>query len=388
LVAPARVAAVMSTGSEVAVAPWCSHPWVGSSVLNSLFAVPISLVGQSGDRAHDASNVTRFLVAISVALAIAAIAATVPTSVGDERSEGRAAGRGKVTPRGMILMVTDNLEEGFNPADLRNMREVRVLVGRLLHRLPYEPDVLLLQEVRTKSAEHVARVLRKRTGHAYRVAARPGRRPYRQTPSKVIKSDTAVVYNAKTMKKLDAGFVKTSWPARHGDAQEQALRRKHIKRNAYAHFRERHGKATAAVASIHWPGTMRSQKYVNRYGRKWSARIAEFLQRKYPLKATKVHAIGGDFNRQSHRHSGSGEKVPYPFWRTLTSDHGYNDAVWTVDARPDNKDITNGGVDYIFARARILRAGIDHTYDKRAVPPRKYYSNHRYRWTVVKPRGA
>jgi exonuclease III len=332
--------------------------------------------------------VTRFVAAVSVTLAIVAAAATVLSSSGGESSAGRAAGRGKVTPPGTILMVTNNLEEGFNPADLRNMREVRVLVGRLLDRLPYEPDILLLQEVRTKSAEYVARVLRKRTSHAYRVAARPGRRPYRQTPSKVIKSDTAIVYNAKTMKKRDAGFVKTSWPARHGDAKEQALKRKHIKRNAYAHLRERHGKATAAVASIHWPGTMRSQKHVNRYGRKWSARIAEFLQRKYPFNATKLHAIGGDFNRESHRDTASGEKAPYPFWRTLTSDHGYNDAVWTVDARPENKDITNGGVDYIFARARILRAGIDHTYDKRAVPPSKYYSNHRFRWTVVKPRGT
>ena len=331
---------------------------------------------------------TKFVAAVSVTLAIVAAAATVVTSSGDESGAGRAAGRGKVTPPGTILLVTNNLEEGFNPADLRKMREVRVLVRRLLHRLPYEPDILLLQEVRTKSAEYVARVLRKRTGHAYRVAARPGRRPYRQTPSKVIKSDTAIVYNAKTMKKRDAGFVKTSWPARHGDAEEQALKRKHIKRNAYAHLRERHGKATAAVASIHWPGRMRSQKHVNRYGRKWSARIAEFLQRKYPVNATKVHAIGGDFNRASHRDTASGEKAPYPFWRTLTSDHGYNDAVWTVDARPENKDITNGGVDYIFARARILGAGIDHTYDKRAVPPSKYYSNHRFRWTVVKRRGT
>jgi hypothetical protein len=332
--------------------------------------------------------VTKYVAATSVMVAILAAAATLLTSAGGfENSAGRNVGRTKVSPPGKILIVTENLEEGFNPTDLKNMREVRVFVGRLLDRLPYEPDILLLQEVRTKSAEYVARVLRKRTGHSYRVGTRPGRRPYRQTPTKVIKSDTAVVYSAKTMKKLDAGFVKTSWPARHGDAREQALKRKHIKRNAYAHFRERQGRATAAVASIHWPGTMRSQKHVNRYGRKWSARIAKFLQRKFPLKPIKVHAIGGDFNRPSHRHTESGEKVPYPFWRTLTSDHGYNDAVWTVDARPDNEDITNGGVDYIFARARIVRAGVDHAYDKRAVPPSKYYSNHRFRWTVVKPRG-
>jgi exonuclease III len=326
--------------------------------------------------------VTRYVIATCLVVAIAAGTTTLFATGGADR----VAAKRKITPPGKVLIVTNNLEEGFNPADLRNMREVRVLVGRLLKILPYEPDILLLQEIRTKSAKHVARVLRKRTGHAYRLAARPGRRPYRQTPTKVIKSDMAVVYNAKSMKKLDAGFVKTSWPARHGDADEQALKRKHIKRNAFAHFRERRGDATTAVASVHWPGTMRSRKHVNRYGRKWSARIAEFLQRKYPLTGEKLHAIGGDFNRPSHRTTDSGEKVPYPFWRKLTSDYGYKDAVWTIDARPNNEDITNGGVEYIFARARIRRAGIDHTYDKRAVPPSKYYSNHRFRWAVVGPR--
>jgi hypothetical protein len=328
--------------------------------------------------------VTRYVTAGTLALAVTLAAATLLGVAGSELTHaGQHSSNKRVSPPGKILIITNNLEEGYNPADLRNMREVRVFVNRVLSRVPYEPDVLLLQEVRNKSAKYVARVLRRRTGHPYRVAAKPGRRPYHQTPRKVIKSDCSIVFSAKGLRKLDSGYVKTSWPARHGDAEDRRLKRKQIKRNAYAHFRERRGKVTVAAASIHWPGLMRSQKFVNRYGRKWSARVANFLQRKYPSTATKVHVIGGDFNRQSHRHPDSGEKTPYPFWKTLVFDYGYRDSVWTVDARPDNKDIVNGGVDYVFARARVLRAGIDQSYDKRAVSAKNYYSNHRFRWALI-----
>jgi hypothetical protein len=297
------------------------------------------------------------------------------------------------SPSGKILIVTVNLMEGGGATgDLRNMREVKVFVNRLLRRIPFEPDVLLLQEVRRKSAREVARVMSRRTDHRFRAVIAPGKRPWRQTETKVIRRDTAVVINSRAMREVgEGGFLATSYPAKHGNAEVRRFGKRQVKESAYTLVKERASDTTLAVLSIHWPGNFRSKKYTNLYGKKWSEKSALFLQNEYASEDPQpINVIGGDFNRQSHRKLDNGDRTPYPFWKYLTGDpYHYLDAVWTVDARADNKDITNGGVDFIFARASILHAGIDQSYDWREASgdPDRFYSDHRFRWALVAPSG-
>ena len=331
----------------------------------------------------------RALVIFAGALAVTCLS---PTSCGDlaaPQARTNAALRG--TPGTQVLVVTANLQEAFGRHDLRRLREIEVFVERLLPRIPYGPDVLLLQEVRHKSARKVARQLSAQTGISYGVAMDPGGNPWRETSRRVIRRDTAIVINRHTMVEAQGGFVPTSYAGRHGRPGTKEPQKLQVKQNAHALVRKRGTGVRLAVVSVHWPGRrMATRRLGNLYGVRWSRKIAEFLARRYPRtdQDNAARVIAGDFNRKSHAKQPSERRRPKPFWRVLTHEpHDYRDAVWMVDARPGNKDIVNGGVDYIFARARVSRAGVDSAYDRRKAlgNPRKYYADHRFRWALITP---
>ena len=180
----------------------------------------------------------------------------------------------------------------------------------------------------------------------------------------------------------------TSYGGADGGPDTKERGKLQIKQNAHGLFRKRGTSTALALMSVHWPGKrMRREQF---YGVRWSKRAANFLARRYPATSRPggMRVIAGDFNRDSHRETSGGGRRAEPFWRTLTSPpYDYVDTVWTVDARPNNKDIVNGGFDYIFARARAVRAGADSSYDrvKALGHPRKFYADHRFRWALIAP---
>ncbi|MEA2486032.1 MAG: hypothetical protein QOD46_1143, partial [Actinomycetota bacterium] len=108
------------------------------------------------------------------------------------------------SPPGKMVVVSSNLLAGLG--DQPPMRpRMALYVDRLLNQTPYYPDVLMLQEVKRSSADRVAYLLSKKTGDRYVVAVRPPRIPWHQTPRIRTETDSGIVINATTTKKLDRG---------------------------------------------------------------------------------------------------------------------------------------------------------------------------------------
>ena len=283
-------------------------------------------------------------------------AAVLPASAGiTEASSGAVRASAASTP---VAVVTINLQEGFNDGnDLRDMSEVNVFIGRLLKVLKQDPDVLLLQEVNSKSAHRVARVLTKKTGQPFRVAQDAGKRAWRQTKTRVYKADTAIVINTKTMEKAGkSGYIITTFDPPSGKTE--------YKKNARAFVRQRAGGLELALASVHIPGGgpyIRSVK-----------KVALGLTSKYGAgSARRFHVIGGDFNRVGVL-SGStfGQIKTEKWWVWLTGGaRDFNDTIYQVSREK--------GVDYIFAKGGVLGSGIDGS--------KLSYSDHRFRWAMVGP---
>jgi hypothetical protein len=113
------------------------------------------------------------------------------------------------SPGDRLTIVTANLLEGFNNADLRDMREMKVFTRRVLDLVPNLPDAMLLQEVRAQSARHVARLMSRKSGQMYRVVVNAGRSPYRRRGGTVYKQDCAIVINTTRARVTRAaGYLK------------------------------------------------------------------------------------------------------------------------------------------------------------------------------------
>jgi hypothetical protein len=274
------------------------------------------------------------------------------------------AGPRDPSPPNRVLTVTANLLEGYNDEDVRDMSEMNVFTSRLLERVPYSPDVLLLQEVRSRSARYVAQLLTEKTGYDYGVAADAADDPWRQRNGKVIKSDTAVVINRDTMVQSgEGGYLKTYSVNRKTGKTE-------LKKSAYAFASERDGSVSMPMLSVH-------------LGEKGLAdtvdTLVTALTALYPSQSsTQVNLIGGDFNQGAFV-KGTDRTVGNPFWRNLTSEpHDQTDAFFTY--------LNEVGVDYVFARGGVAGAFVDTGYDAdRAAGTSGFYSDHQFGWSLVAP---
>jgi hypothetical protein len=251
-----------------------------------------------------------------------------------------------------VLVVTSNLREGFNERDVRNMKEVRVFVGRVLEQVPYPPDALLLQEVRSKSAHYVAKVLTRRTQDRYRVAVDAARNPWRKKGGHVIKADTAIVMNATTMTKSgSSGYVTTVW--------DPVGRPPEHKKNARIQLGERASSMRVSLASVHIPKASAPSA---------SRKLAKEMRRIYSSDSREhFRVLGGDFNQNSF-HDGK----PTSFWKVLTKRYGYLDSLWAFKRQK--------GVDFIFSWRTALGAGWDSRYRQGRD---RFYSDHAFRWAKI-----
>src|SRR5438105_14404402 len=69
-----------------------------------------------------------------------------------------------LTQSGKALVVELNIREAFGKL---NLSHIDTFTGRLLSQVPYVPDVVLLQEVRRRSARYAAKVMTSQSSHPF-----------------------------------------------------------------------------------------------------------------------------------------------------------------------------------------------------------------------------
>ncbi|HWC14577.1 MAG TPA: fibronectin type III domain-containing protein [Actinomycetota bacterium] len=288
-------------------------------------------------------------------LVIAMVAGTLTTPA--------SAAAPPVSPVDRVVIVTANLLEGFDPADLRNMGEMDVFADRVLNVIGWRPDVLLLQEVNSKSSRYVANSFSRKTGQTYAVVADAGDKAYRETDTRVIKRDMSIVINTATMSKAGtSGYIVTKY-ARPGSKVE-------YKYNARALVSEDRGTLRLGMVSTHVPGANIT---------KTSQVMATKLDNAYPsTSASQFEILGGDFNQVGLNYVDYGQVKTHPFWDALTKTFGYVDSGYNV--------YESKFVDYVFVRGGVWGAGVDAAYNpKTARGTKGFYSDHQFRWAVVGP---
>ena len=86
-----------------------------------------------------------------------------------------------------------------------------------------------------------------------------------------------------------------------------------------------------------------------------------------------TRVIGGDFNQTRCLSKDPCKEAP--FWKVLTSaEHGYTDALWTIQEPKHWKKRLPLGVDLIFTTGGVKNAGGD------VRNPPVFYSDHRFFW--------
>ena len=257
----------------------------------------------------------RPLIAISLAGALLAGSA----AAGKARAPGRAVG----TVPSSLVVVTANLNEAYDAKDVRSPKELRRFPQRVVARTPHDPDVLLLQEVRERSAKYVARAMSDETGDRYIIATPVLKEAYRATERKWIERDTAVLLNSTTMKPLSkGGVVRTRKP--------WGVKKKRMyKEHGYVLAKERSTGRRVAALSLHFPPAPGGRSTFPGKFAEWTRKVATVLKRKYP-NATRI--VGGDFNQVSggaHRRvlEGSGYTFILPTGVILGVDHIFTTGV-------------------------------------------------------------
>lgn len=278
------------------------------------------------------------------------------------------------SPASRVLVVTANLREAYGNHDASNHRDMRVFLKRLTARVPYAPDVLLLQEVRHSSARWVARHLGDRTGHPYRIKVDPGKRPTHTSGSFTRFKDTAILFNKDTMSGRGDGRYFSTRPTW---SEVPNHSRPRIMQHAMTAGTERATGMKLSFASLHLspPGTLKSSAQRSVRDR-WVNGIADSMSDHY---SNTRRSVGGDFNSSRCKYGG-GQGCPLsPFWASMTRDRNYRDGLRQV--------MVQGGVDFVFTKAGVYRAGLDEGYNPKAAQgdPSRFYSDHRFRWVVLGP---
>lgn len=292
------------------------------------------------------------------------------------------AAQGQATdtsPADRILVVTTNVQEAFGTDDLRSQSELNRYVDRLIDQVPFFPDVVMLQEVRRKSAAYIRDRLSRATGHTYGWGVRPPRRPWTQNPRKRTETDSAILIDTDTVAKTsNGGFISLTYERRHA---ADNVERVEITRHARVSVRELDGDLTLAAASVHLQYGHLKERHVDRYQVVWTDKLARVMADRHPNAA---RTIGGDFNKdRCAERSGARTCRKSLFWRNLTDDPwNYDDVLFEVFLA-GKEGVGLGGVDFIFSTGDPTNAGSDTSYNKNDAS--EFYSDHRFYWGVIGP---
>ncbi len=304
------------------------------------------------------------------------LATLVGSSVVAPIAHGQAT---ETSPVDRIVVVTTNVQEAWGTDDMRSQSELNRYVDRLVEQVPFVPDVVMLQEVRRKSAAYIRDRLSRATGHTYGWGVRPPRRPWSQNPKIRTETDSAILLDTDTVEKIDdGGFISLAYARKHA---ADNVERVEVTRHARVSVRELEGDLTLAAASVHLQYGHLIDRHVDRYQIAWTDKLASVMANRYPNAA---RAIGGDFNKdRCAEKSGARECRKSLFWQNLTQDPwNYKDMLFEAFLA-GKEGVGLGGVDFIFTSGDPTNAGSDTSYNKD--DPSEFYSDHRFFWGVIGP---
>jgi hypothetical protein len=284
-------------------------------------------------------------------------------------------GAGRNTPPRTITTVIANLNKAYGGSHigrLSDMTSVKQFVARTLELTPFNPDVVLLSEVRSHPTRVAAKSFTAKTGDTYKVVALPGRRPTTDFAHKQIHKDTGIILNMTTMKPVAPGAYMT-----HKYKRAQAARGTKLsyRKTAYVGAVQRSSGGTYAFASIHYttPDQLRTKSVSDALREKWSKQIAAKLDVKFPSSV--MDEIGGDFNMVRCFSGAFKSCKEARFWSYLSS-HGFVDSLYVLPMKtpgPANCNEGMTGVDYVFTTGSPINGGAD---------AKGGYSDHKLRWVV------
>lgn len=248
------------------------------------------------------------------------------------------------SPPGKALVVDANLQEAFRKPDVAYPQDMRNFARRLVSKVPYAPDILLLQEVRKKSTHNVAQFMSEETNYTYEVAVEPPVHPWVPEGAK---NDTGIVYNTDTMHiEDDGGFMRTT-SGKGG------------KDHAYALLKENRGGLRVPALSVHWP---HGSDVIQR-----AKKTASFLLDEYPSPSNwHVPVVAGDFNVK-RCHGGDSWKweardcEPNEWYSLFTQKYDYSDVVLTANPQeiPRAQELGRARIDFIFAQGKVFDGASD-----------------------------
>ncbi|MDQ3985374.1 MAG: hypothetical protein M3280_02615 [Actinomycetota bacterium] len=296
--------------------------------------------------------------------------------------------KAKAAPRtdpGRILVVTINMQEAYG-ADTTDMRETRVFAEKALKVAPKRPDVILLQEVKAKSAKKIRGYLSEKSGDRYVLAAPPGVEPWSQTSRTVTKKDTGILLNSETMRKADSGGYFTTRIAQGDMAKGEKAE---IHKHAFVKAVEKKTGLVVPLVSVHFTlnKLFRSHNLAERYKENWVGDISEALNQKYGTDEAMVKVIGGDFNLSQCPSSIDFDvcvEDPDRFLghHKVLYAHSYVDTFWALHER------IGKAIDLIYATADVVNSGVHSSgYTSNPSSP-GFYSDHKLRWAHVASRGS
>ena len=285
------------------------------------------------------------------------------------------------TAAGEVLVITSNLEEGYEMegGDLKNHFEIDNFAERVKNVIPEVPDVVLLQEINHETSLLVARRLTARLGQKFIVAVRPIRETTQEYPDKKVQTETAILLNSTTMGIVDrGGFITTSYPKSASVPGERVS----VKNHAFMLAKEKATGVKVPLVSVHFAMVklFKTKALSDEYRGKWARQIETKMAKKYNADAPeRVTMIGGDFNT-GRCYTGEFKTCKYAeFYKVLISEpHKYTDSFDALGLP--------AGVDNLFTSGTPLRGGWDENGSFPENDRERYYSDHRFRWTVMTPK--
>ncbi len=281
-----------------------------------------------------------------------------------------------LSPDGRIAVANNNVEER-SPGDMDNHADMNYFIARLIngvddakgHQIKYTPDVVLLQEVRTKSASYIAGRLGDVTGCKFGIVISSDWYAH-QRRGRAVFRETAILINTDTMEQLgQKGYI----VSKYTQAQANPSLKRAFKSHAYAMAKEKTTGITISLASVHLAkdNSLKDMATAKSLKTRWSNEIAQNIKNKFG-DADDMSVIAGDFN-----HNRCDDPTypcsPEAFWKTLVDKWNYKDARWVIEE-------FGRYIDYIFGKPNVHAADEDDKYDQHRD---KFYSDHQFRWAVV-----
>ena len=320
-------------------------------------------------------KVTKYLVLMASVTALLVQGSALPAGAGSRNS-----------PSGQVEIVTINLEEAYsqdpsNPrgGDLTSHFEIPNFVDRVLSETPHLPDALLVQEVNYETSGLLARELSRRSNQRYVVAVRPSKTTTVEKSDRQIHTETAIILNAATMKVAKSGgYYAAQYPRSAGLSGARVQ----VTRHAYILAEERGSGVRVPLVSLHFPNAFhfRTEKLSNYWRGQWTKALGRTLERRYnAVSRNDLTNFGGDFNAKAcYRGAAPRCSTPAAYWRVLTSSpYKYEDPLL-------HRGID--GVDRIMTDGVIVEADWDRDGEFAPSDRARFYSDHRFRWSVVSER--